>query len=192
MPCWTASSKPFSEIALISVTVATLISSFESPLFSDARSLLLLPFFSPTCRGGLNISRRLLRLGVDIAYSPVPIGQDRRRADAHIVGYYAPAAETRVEEGLGHRGGVLRDLIQDPANGLPRNPLSRHLGNRDRAAIAVDRRCTQRPAVVGIHIAAQANRSTEELSPRNGRAAAHPLVQPQGRELRVEGGAKQR
>src|SRR5215204_7640850 len=33
MPCWTASSKPFSEIALISVTVATLISSFESPLF---------------------------------------------------------------------------------------------------------------------------------------------------------------
>src|SRR5215204_3684749 len=33
MPCWTASSKPFSEIALISVTVATLISSVESPLF---------------------------------------------------------------------------------------------------------------------------------------------------------------
>jgi hypothetical protein len=33
MPCWIASSKPFSEIALISVTVATLISSLESPLF---------------------------------------------------------------------------------------------------------------------------------------------------------------
>jgi hypothetical protein len=33
MPCWTASSKPFSEIALISVTVATLITSVESPLF---------------------------------------------------------------------------------------------------------------------------------------------------------------
>src|SRR5215204_833039 len=33
MPCWIASSKPFSEIALISVTVATLISSVESPLF---------------------------------------------------------------------------------------------------------------------------------------------------------------
>src|SRR5215208_1975304 len=33
MPCWIASSKPFSEIALISVTVATLISSVESPPF---------------------------------------------------------------------------------------------------------------------------------------------------------------
>src|SRR5918992_3284457 len=33
MPCWTASSKPCSEIALISVTVATLISSLELPLF---------------------------------------------------------------------------------------------------------------------------------------------------------------
>jgi hypothetical protein len=32
MPCWTASSKPFSETALISVTVATLI-FVESPLF---------------------------------------------------------------------------------------------------------------------------------------------------------------
>src|SRR5215211_8720561 len=33
MPCWMASSKLVSEIALISVTVATLISSVESPLF---------------------------------------------------------------------------------------------------------------------------------------------------------------
>src|SRR5215213_4430977 len=82
--------------------------------------------------------------------------------------------------------------MQDRASELPRIPLLRASVNRDRAAIAVDRKCTQRPAVVGIHIAAQANRSTEELSPRNGRAAAHPLVQPQGRELRVEGGAKER
>src|SRR5918994_8014308 len=51
MPCWTASSKPFSEIALISVTVATLISSVESPLFSDARSLLLLTFFAYHLKG---------------------------------------------------------------------------------------------------------------------------------------------
>ena len=64
--------------------------------------------------------------------------------------------------------------------------------NEDQAAIAVDRKCTQQPVVVGIHIAAPANRSTEESSPRNGRAATHALVQPQGRELRVEGGAKER
>src|SRR5215204_1749008 len=51
MPCWIASSKPFSEIALISVTVATLISSFESPFFSDARSLLLLTFFAYHLKG---------------------------------------------------------------------------------------------------------------------------------------------
>src|SRR5215208_6921185 len=107
MPCWTASSKPFSEIALISVTVATLISSFESPLLSDARSLLL-TLLPTTWRGWLNISRRLLRLGVDIAYSPVPIGQDRRRGDAHIVGYYAPEQRVKPREGLGHRGGAQR------------------------------------------------------------------------------------
>jgi hypothetical protein len=35
-----------------------------------------------------------------------PIGQDRRRGDAHIVGYYAPAAGVRVREGLGHRDGA--------------------------------------------------------------------------------------
>jgi hypothetical protein len=52
--------------------------------------------------------------------------------------------------------------------------------------------CSRRPAVVGIHIAASANRSTEELSSRYGRVATHPLVQPQGRELRVEGGTKDR
>jgi hypothetical protein len=44
----------------------------------------------------------------------------------------------------------------------------------------------------GIHIAAPANRSTEKLSPRNGRAPTHALVQPQEWELRVEGGAKER
>src|SRR5215211_6692176 len=44
MPCWMASSKLLSERALISVTVATLISSLESPLFSDARSLLITLF----------------------------------------------------------------------------------------------------------------------------------------------------
>src|ERR671910_788903 len=51
MPCWTASSKLVSETALISVTVATLISSVESPLFSDARSLLLLTFFAYHLKG---------------------------------------------------------------------------------------------------------------------------------------------
>jgi hypothetical protein len=33
MPCWTASSKPFSETALISVTVATLIFLLSHPSF---------------------------------------------------------------------------------------------------------------------------------------------------------------
>src|ERR687897_3239823 len=35
-----------------------------------------------------------------------PIGPGRRREDAHIVGYYAPAAGTAAEEGLGHRDGA--------------------------------------------------------------------------------------
>ena len=37
-----------------------------------------------------------------------PIGPGRRRRDAHIVGYYAPAAGTRAEESLGHRDGAKR------------------------------------------------------------------------------------
>src|SRR5215203_867427 len=52
--------------------------------------------------------------------------------------------------------------------------------------------CTQQPAVVGIQIAAPANWSAKELSSRNGRSPTHALVQPQRRELRVEGGAKER
>src|SRR5829696_9460737 len=39
---------------------------------------------------------------------PAPIGQGRRRGDAHIVGYYAPAAGTRAEEGLGGRDAAER------------------------------------------------------------------------------------
>ena len=39
-------------------------------------------------------------------HSPTPIDQDRRRGDAHIVGYSAPATGGRAEEGLGHRGGA--------------------------------------------------------------------------------------
>jgi hypothetical protein len=47
--------------------------------------------------------------------------------DAHIVGYYALEQRVKPSEGLGHRGGVLRDLIQDPECGLPRISI---LGNR--------------------------------------------------------------
>jgi hypothetical protein len=42
-----------------------------------------------------------------------PIGQDRRRGDAHIGGYYVlvyadtTAQEKRPGEGLGHRGGAM-------------------------------------------------------------------------------------
>ena len=61
----------------------------------------------------------------EVQHSPAPIGQGRRRGDAHIVGYYAPDQRVKPSEGLGHRGGVLRDLIQDPACGLPRIPLPR-------------------------------------------------------------------
>jgi hypothetical protein len=43
------------------------------------------------------------------------------------VHFFAPRPATggRAEEGLGHRGGVLRGLIQDPACGLPRMPIPR-------------------------------------------------------------------
>ena len=44
----------------------------------------------------------------EVQHSPTPIGQDRRRWKAHIVGYYAPATEDVAEEGLGHPGGAKR------------------------------------------------------------------------------------
>jgi hypothetical protein len=50
--------------------------------------------------------------------------------DDHIVGYYAPATGTGAEEGLGHRGGILRNLIQAPASELPRILLPRTQVNR--------------------------------------------------------------
>jgi hypothetical protein len=39
-----------------------------------------------------------------------PIGQDRWRGDAHIVGYYAPERRVKPREGLGHRGGAEHSL----------------------------------------------------------------------------------
>ena len=47
-----------------------------------------------------------------------------------MVGYYAPDQRVKPSDGLGHRGGVLRDLIQDPACGLPRIPILRTWVNR--------------------------------------------------------------
>jgi hypothetical protein len=36
-----------------------------------------------------------------------------------------PAVSSLGKAGLGHRGGVLRDLIQDPASEFPRRPIPR-------------------------------------------------------------------
>jgi hypothetical protein len=33
-----------------------------------------------------------------------------QKRDAHIVGYYAPAADVRAREGLGHRDGAMRGM----------------------------------------------------------------------------------
>jgi hypothetical protein len=44
----------------------------------------------------------------EVQHSPAPIGQGSGRGDAHIVGYYAPAAKARMEEGLGDRDGAER------------------------------------------------------------------------------------
>jgi hypothetical protein len=51
MASWTASSKPVSEIALISVTVATLIAFFKSPLFRMLASYYCLYFFAYHLKG---------------------------------------------------------------------------------------------------------------------------------------------
>jgi hypothetical protein len=55
--------------------------------------------------------------------------------DAHIVGYYALEQRVKPSEGLGHQGGVLSGLIQDPACGLrrisiPRTPVNKPLIER--------------------------------------------------------------
>jgi hypothetical protein len=44
----------------------------------------------------------------EVQHSPAPIGQGSGRGDAHIVGYYAPAAKARMEEGLVDRDGAGR------------------------------------------------------------------------------------
>jgi hypothetical protein len=54
-----------------------------------------------------------LRYG-EVQDSPAPTGQDRRREDAHIVGYYALAAGTGAKEGLGHWWGKAKvALVED-------------------------------------------------------------------------------
>ena len=46
------------------------------------------------------------------------------------------AQAERPGEGIGHRGGVLRGLIQDPANGLRRIPIPRTPVNKAKKAEA--------------------------------------------------------
>src|SRR5215212_4495214 len=57
MPCWMASSKLLSETALISVTVATLISSLESPLFRMLAHYYCLHVCLPTSERGQTYRR---------------------------------------------------------------------------------------------------------------------------------------
>src|SRR5215204_2685658 len=91
MPCWMASSKPFSEIALISVTVATLISSVESPLFRMLAHYYCLHFAYHLKGEAKHIDGRPLNTHQQRPIAPPQMTQDRRRGDAHIVGYYAPS-----------------------------------------------------------------------------------------------------
>ena len=48
-----------------------------------------------------------------------------------------PTASSADRDDPGHRGGVLRDLIQDPANGLPRIPILRTPVNKPRLDLTV-------------------------------------------------------
>src|SRR5215217_7087665 len=87
MPCWMASSKPFSEIALISVTVATLISSVESPLFGC--SLTTTNVFAYHLKGeAKHIGGRLLN-----THRQRPIAPPR---SARTAGEVCPATHSRL------------------------------------------------------------------------------------------------
>src|SRR5215217_5553094 len=104
MPCWMASSKLVSEIALISVTVATLI-LLESPLFRMLAHYCL--HFAYHLKGeAKHIGGRPLNTPRRRPIAPPQMTQDRRRGDARIVGYYAPEQRVKPGEALGHRGGV--------------------------------------------------------------------------------------
>src|SRR5215216_624843 len=95
MPCWIASSKLVSEIALISVTVATLISSVESPLFFGCSLTTTAYIFAYHQEGEAKlVGSRPLNTHRQRPIAPPRWVQDRRRGKAHI-GYYVPARESR-------------------------------------------------------------------------------------------------
>src|SRR5215210_8781204 len=78
MPCWMASSKLLSESALISVTVATLISSVESPLFGCSLTTTSYMFAYHLKGEAKHIGDRPLNNASTGAHSPTPIGPSPR------------------------------------------------------------------------------------------------------------------
>src|SRR5215208_8340559 len=52
-----------------------------------------------------HIGSRPLNTPLQRPESPAPVAQDRRRGDAHIVGYYAPATGGRAKSRSPARGG---------------------------------------------------------------------------------------
>src|SRR5829696_7897782 len=112
MPCWMASSKPFSEIALISVTVAMLISSLESPLFGCSLTTTIAYIFAYHLKGeAKHIGGRPLNTPRQRPIAPPQMTQDRRRGDAHIGGYYAPEQRVNPRGDLGRWAGAEHRIL---------------------------------------------------------------------------------
>src|SRR5829696_3750425 len=111
MPCWTASSKPFSEIALISVTVATLISSFETPFFGCSLTTTAYIFAYHLKGEAKHIGGRPLNTHRKRPIAPPQMIQDRRRGDAHIVEYYTPEQRVNPRGDLGRWAGQSTGIL---------------------------------------------------------------------------------
>jgi hypothetical protein len=83
---------------------------------------------------------RLAKVAGDDEITPL----SRRGVRSFLV--YADTRDTQAErlgEGLGHRGGVLRGLIQEPASELPRITIPRTPVNRDKKEGRVLRKGTR-------------------------------------------------
>src|SRR5215203_3779677 len=111
MPCWIASSKLLSETALISVTVATLISSLESPLLRMLAHYYCLHFAYHLKGEAKHIGGRPLNTPRQRPIAPPQMTQDRRRGDAHIGGYYAPEQRVNPRGDLGRWAGAEHRIL---------------------------------------------------------------------------------
>src|SRR5215211_4601013 len=97
-----------------------------------------MPRASPRGANFLELRYGEVRAGVKVCIAPPRQDPD---CASEVCPYSAPsivcvrayikptAAGIRAREGLGHRDGVLRGLIQDPANGLRRIPKRRSSQN---------------------------------------------------------------